>query len=168
MRNASKQQGFTLIELIVVIVILGILAVTAAPKFISFTGDANKSTLQGLKAGLSGGMALTYSKAAIAGVETVAASTSANVATVYGYPAGTAASILATVDISAATDKSADWVYNITTGTVVLAPVGKVDTVSSPATATEVKAGNCYVSYVQATSAAAADIATVTVTESGC
>ncbi|MBM7073074.1 prepilin-type N-terminal cleavage/methylation domain-containing protein [Shewanella sp. 202IG2-18] len=41
----QKQQGFTLIELVVVIIILGILAVTAAPKFINLQSDARKSAL---------------------------------------------------------------------------------------------------------------------------
>ncbi|MGL4893853.1 MAG: type II secretion system protein, partial [Shewanella sp.] len=44
----KKQQGFTLIELVVVIIILGILAVTAAPKFINLQGDARVSALNGL------------------------------------------------------------------------------------------------------------------------
>ena len=38
--NKIKQQGFTLMELVVVIIILGNLAVTAAPKFINFQSDA--------------------------------------------------------------------------------------------------------------------------------
>jgi len=46
MRN---QKGFTLIELIIVIVVLGILAVTAAPQFINFSSDARTSTVKGLK-----------------------------------------------------------------------------------------------------------------------
>ena len=46
MKGYVKQEGFTLIELIVVIVILGILAVTAAPKFIDLQGDARASALQ--------------------------------------------------------------------------------------------------------------------------
>lgn len=45
-RINDRQQGFTLIELIVVIVILGILAVTAAPKFMNLTSDANASVVK--------------------------------------------------------------------------------------------------------------------------
>ena len=47
-RTTARQQGFTLIELIVVIVILGILAVTAAPKFMNLTSDANASVVKSL------------------------------------------------------------------------------------------------------------------------
>ena len=65
----QKQQGFTLIELVVVIIILGILAVTAAPKFINLQGDARVSALQGLKGAIQGANTLVYSKAALAGKE---------------------------------------------------------------------------------------------------
>ena len=65
----QKQQGFTLIELVVVIIILGILAVTAAPKFINLQGDARASALSGLKAAIQGANTLVYSKAALAGLE---------------------------------------------------------------------------------------------------
>jgi MSHA pilin protein MshA len=50
LQSSRSQQGFTLIELVVVIVILGILAVTAAPKFIDLTVDARKGVLDGAKA----------------------------------------------------------------------------------------------------------------------
>ncbi|MGL5667316.1 MAG: type II secretion system protein, partial [Shewanella sp.] len=69
----KRQQGFTLIELVVVIIILGILAVTAAPKFINLQGDARVSALNGLKASIQGANTLVYSKAALAGEEKKAA-----------------------------------------------------------------------------------------------
>ncbi|WP_434362266.1 type IV pilin protein [Parasalinivibrio latis] len=51
--NITKQNGFTLIELVVVIVILGILSVTAAPKFLNFSDDARLATAKGTKGALS-------------------------------------------------------------------------------------------------------------------
>ncbi|WP_060989265.1 type II secretion system protein [Photobacterium leiognathi] len=89
----KHQKGFTLIELVVVIVILGILAVTAAPKFMNLQGDARHSALQGLKGAIQGASGIVYGKSAIAGVETVddsSVSTSeGSIKTAYGYPKAT-------------------------------------------------------------------------------
>ena len=65
----QKQNGFTLVELVVVIIILGILAVTAAPKFIGIQSDARVAALKGLKAGIEGANTNVYGKSAIAGEE---------------------------------------------------------------------------------------------------
>lgn len=62
-----NNKGFTLIELVVVIVILGILAVTAAPKFINLKAEAQTSTLHGVKAGMQGAAALVYAKSLVKG-----------------------------------------------------------------------------------------------------
>ena len=48
----NKQAGFTLVELVVVIVILGLLAATALPKFINVTNNARISSLNGVAGGL--------------------------------------------------------------------------------------------------------------------
>jgi MSHA pilin protein MshA len=65
MKTLQKQAGFTLIELVVVIVILGILAATAAPKFIDLTGDAKKSVMEGVQGSLNSAIDLAHSKALV-------------------------------------------------------------------------------------------------------
>lgn len=62
-----NSKGFTLIELIVVIVILGILAVTAAPKFINLKADAQTATLEGVKATMQSAAAMVRSKSLVKG-----------------------------------------------------------------------------------------------------
>ncbi|GLX77865.1 hypothetical protein tinsulaeT_12050 [Thalassotalea insulae] len=65
MKNLSQTKGFTLIELVVVIVILGILAATAAPKFIDLTGDAKKSAMEGVQGTIESAVSMVYAKALI-------------------------------------------------------------------------------------------------------
>lgn len=56
----AKAKGFTLIELIMVIVILGILSAFALPKFADFTGDAESSSIEGAKGSVRSASAIAH------------------------------------------------------------------------------------------------------------
>ncbi|EPV1125965.1 prepilin-type N-terminal cleavage/methylation domain-containing protein [Vibrio harveyi] len=147
----KRQGGFTLIELVVVIVILGILAVTAAPRFLNLQDDARASSLRGLKGAIDGAAGITYGKAAIEGVEADASGKSVEGITVaYGYPTADANGI-----VKAVAGLESDWktIKTDSTNKTIIFSFANADD----------NATNCIVTYKQAQGTTAASAASTTI-----
>lgn len=66
MEKIRNEKGFTLIEIVMVIVILGVLAAVAIPRFINLQNEANAAALSGVVGGMASAMATNYA-ACVAG-----------------------------------------------------------------------------------------------------
>ena len=86
----KAQQGFTLIELVMVIVILGVLAAVAIPKFIDLKSDASTASVQGVAGALSSGSAINYAVYSAKGTATQVTTCSGSQALLQGgaFPTG--------------------------------------------------------------------------------
>ncbi|WP_022943295.1 type II secretion system protein [Psychromonas hadalis] len=60
--SSKKAHGFTLIEMVIVIIILAVLAATAIPKFITIKEDAQLSTVQGTAGAFAAAIELAHMK----------------------------------------------------------------------------------------------------------
>ncbi len=68
----KNQKGFTMIELVVVIVVLGILAAVAIPKFVDISAEAKTAALDGVVGGIASASAVNYAARSVDSVKGVA------------------------------------------------------------------------------------------------
>jgi MSHA pilin protein MshA len=132
-----QQGGFTLIELIMVIVILGILAAVALPKFADLSGNARYSSINGALGAVRSASAIVHSAALVAnktGATDTVTLEGADINTVYGYIKGTKD------DVTKAAQLGSDYTVAQSGGTVT------------------VTLGSCSFTYTQATSTVGAVI----------
>ena len=150
-----KRKGFTLIELVIVIIIVGILAVIAIPKFVNLQKDARIADLKGIEASLKSANSLVYSKASLKGLAGLEYGNYHNdydnwliidgkkISLHYGYVLGTAWNVGGILNVS-----KKDWNIRSTGGVFATAYLTPKSAPAFESTnVSDIEASQCYLAY---------------------
>ena len=165
----SAQGGFTLIELIVVIVILGILAATALPRFTNLSGDARVASLNAARGALNATAAMTHGRHLLTPTATQnveGAVVTMNAASGYPDVVTTNVNAAANTGLLQAAGLAGDYVIiaeGTATATRPLIPTGSVGIVAS-AVANTALAVNCFMTYTPGRAANTAPVVALAAT----
>jgi len=142
----KRQAGFTLIELVMVIVILGILAAFALPRFADLTGDARAASISGLAGALKSAAAIAHAEFIVEGSDDASVTLDGTtVALASGYP--TIAGIIDAASVDTANDYTSTPAAAATPPTVTFTINGQT------------AGNNCEVIYTEATATTSYSVA---------